>query len=128
MNLKNLFKKKENLSNTKIIDIESIKNEISELEKELDNNISNIDKAELLNKLGIFNLDIGNIDKSIDYFEQCLEIDRTMMSPQTKLMKAYNIKRKESVENKNPELSDIYMKKIDDLMALSKDAIRYGKK
>ncbi|MBP9478292.1 MAG: hypothetical protein KBF12_06695 [Sebaldella sp.] len=128
MNLKNLFKKKENLSNTKIIDIESIKNEISELEKELDNNISNIDKAELLNKLGIFNLEIGNIDKSIDYFEQCLEIDRTMMSPQTKLMKAYNIKRKESVENKNPELSDIYMKKIDDLMALSKDAIRYGKK
>ena len=95
MNLKNLFKKKENLSNTKIIDIESIKNEISELEKELDNNISNIDKAELLNKLGIFNLEIGNIDKSIDYFEQCLEIDRTMMSPQTKLMKAYNIKRKE---------------------------------
>ena len=128
MNLKNLFKKKENLSNTKIIDIESIKNEISELEKELDNNISNIDKAELLNKLGIFNLEIGNIDKSVDYFEQCLEIDRTMMSPQTKLMKAYNIKRKESVENKNPELSDIYMKKIDDLMALSKDAIRYGKK
>ena len=128
MNLKNIFKKKENLSNTKIIDIESIKNEISELEKELDNNISNIDKAELLNKLGIFNLEIGNIDKSIDYFEQCLEIDRTMMSPQTKLMKAYNIKRKESVENKNPELSDIYMKKIDDLMALSKDAIRYGKK
>mgnify|MGYP003543117475 FL=1 len=125
MNLKNLFKKKENLSNTKIIDIESIKNEISELEKELDNNISNIDKAELLNKLGIFNLEIGNIDKSIDYFEQCLEIDRTMMSPQTKLMKAYNIKRKESVENKNPELSDIYMKKIDDLMALSKDAMKY---
>lgn len=68
--------------------------------------------------------DIGEIDEAIQLLEECLEKNNSLGVNYNYLVRLYNIKRKEAAVNKNDEELQKYLKKIDELMQLSKDVIR----
>lgn len=79
---------------------------------------------EHLNTIGNLYFKLEDIDKSIEYYELSLSENKSLGFAYTELMKLYNIKRKEAVENKKDEEVQVYLNKIDELMQLSKDVMR----
>ncbi|MFC3419340.1 tetratricopeptide repeat protein [Salinicoccus hispanicus] len=123
----NIFKKflnKEKTSSETVeIDEEALQQQIIEHEEKLKNS-DDEDLTETLNALGKLYYQLGNIDKSIEYYERSISQEKALGSSFTELMKLYNIKRKEAVEAKNDAEVQEYLTKIDALMQLSKDVMR----
>lgn len=97
--------------------------ELKNKEKELDKTL-NEDRIGILNELGSKYFSINEIDKAINFYEQSIIECKDLGRAYTDLIKLYNIKRKEALEQKNDEQVKFYMDKIDDLMKMSKDSIR----
>lgn len=84
-------------------------------------------RIETLNQLGELYFQAEEYDKSIEYFEKSLSEDAGLGKAHTNLMKLYNIKRKEAAQQKNSEMTQLYLDKMDKLTNLSKDSMRKGK-
>jgi len=81
-------------------------------------------RTELLNELGGIYFKLGRIDDAINYYEISIDKNRSLGKAYTDLLKLYNLKRKQAVDEKDDEKVQLYLNKIDDLMKLSKDVIR----
>ncbi|WP_391557617.1 hypothetical protein [Robertmurraya sp.] len=81
-------------------------------------------RIEILNKLGALSFDANLIDQSIDYYETSISENRSLGKAYTDLIKLYNIKRKEAVDEKDNAKIQFYLGKTDQLMQLTKDTIR----
>lgn len=101
-----------------------IETSITELNAQLDSAVSDDEKADILNNLGIQNQKIGNNDEAIKNFEESLKIKEAFGPAFDGLTKLYNEKRKEAAFNKNDAQIQYWVKKTDDLLAQSKKIMR----
>lgn len=101
---------------------ESIK-KAEELKEEL-KNCDETKKVMLLNKIGGIYYKISDYDNAVIYYEESLNIEKTIGKAYTNLLNIYNVKRKEAAVNKDDEKLQYYLKKIDDMMKISKDVVR----
>ncbi|WP_300279458.1 tetratricopeptide repeat protein [Peptacetobacter sp.] len=120
-------KKKEKVNETEKIDnsinIEDSIKKIEELKKEL-KNCDSIKKVTLLNDIGGIYYKILDYDNAVIYYEESLNIEKTIGKAYTNLLNIYNIKRREAAVNKDDEKLQYYLNKIDDMMKISKDVVR----
>lgn len=101
---------------------ESIK-KAEELKEEL-KNCDETKKVMLLNEIGGIYYKISDYDNAVIYYEESLNIEKTIGKAYTNLLSIYNVKRKEAAVNKDDEKLQYYLKKIDDMMKISKDVVR----
>lgn len=101
---------------------ESIK-KVEELKEEL-KNCDETKKVMLLNEIGGIYYKISDYDNAVIYYEESLNIEKTIGKAYTNLLNIYNVKRKEAAVNKDDEKLQYYLKKIDDMMKISKDVVR----
>ncbi len=101
---------------------ESIK-KAEELKEEL-KNCDETKKVMLLNEIGGIYYKISDYDNAVIYYEESLNIEKTIGKAYTNLLNIYNVKRKEAAVNKDDEKLQYYLKKIDDMMKISKDVVR----
>lgn len=101
---------------------ESIK-KAEELKEEL-KNCDETKKVMLLNEIGGIYYQISDYDNAVIYYEESLNIEKTIGKAYTNLLNIYNVKRKEAAVNKDDEKLQYYLKKIDDMMKISKDVVR----
>lgn len=101
---------------------ESIK-KVEELKEEL-KNCDETKKVMLLNEIGGIYYKISDYDNAVIYYEESLNIEKTIGKAYTNLLNIYNIKRKEAAVNKDDEKLQYYLNKIDDMMKISKDVVR----
>jgi tetratricopeptide (TPR) repeat protein len=97
--------------------------EIEKAEKLLEN-VNENNKIEILNQLGKLYFEAGEIDQAINYYELSISENKTIGQANNELLKLYNIKRKEAIDQKRDSDVQLYLKKIDELLKLSKDIIR----
>lgn len=81
-------------------------------------------KVMLLNEIGGIYYKISDYDNAVIYYEESLNIEKTIGKAYTNLLNIYNVKRKEAAVNKDDEKLQYYLKKIDDMMKISKDVVR----
>lgn len=102
----------------------------SKLIEEADNLAKTVDSAsgderiKLLNQLGSLYFQADRIDDAIKYYEISIEENKALGKAYTDLVKLYNIKRKQAVDEKDDEKVKFYLTKTDSLLQLSKDVLR----
>lgn len=105
------------------ISVEDSIKKAEELKKELEN-CDETKKVMLLNEIGGIYYKISDYDNAVIYYEESLNREKTIGKAYTNLLNIYNIKRKEAAVNKDDEKLQYYLKKIDDMMKISKDVVR----
>lgn len=101
--------------------------ELSELINESKKVIVSAEGEELikhLNTLGELYYKLNKNDQAIKYYEESIKENKSLGKAYTGLMKLYNLKRQEGVNEKNNEKIQYYLDKIDELTKLSKDVMR----
>lgn len=120
-------KKKEKTNEVEKVDnsisVEDSIKKAEELKEEL-KNCDETKKVMLLNEIGGIYYKISDYDNAVIYYEESLNIEKTIGKAYTNLLNIYNIKRKEAAVNKDDEKLQYYLKKIDDMMKISKDVVR----
>ena len=120
-------KKKEKTNEVEKVDNSiSVEDSIKKAE-ELKEELKNCDKTKkvmLLNEIGDIYYKISDYDNAVIYYEESLNIEKTIGKAYTNLLNIYNIKRKEAAVNKEDEKLQYYLNKIDDMMKISKDVVR----
>lgn len=120
-------KKKEKTNEVEKVDnsisIEDSIKKAEELKEEL-KNCDETKKVMLLNEIGGIYYKISDYDNAVIYYEESLNIEKTIGKAYTNLLNIYNIKRKEAAINKDDEKLQYYLNKIDDMMKISKDVVR----
>ena len=117
------FKRKIKTDETSSMKTELIINEV-ELKIELENLLKKEKSAEIYTKISkIYEL-LKEDDKAIEYLEKCIVLDHSLGENHNRLMRLYNLKRREAAESKDNDKIQYYMDKIDELMKISKDTIR----
>lgn len=104
-------------------DIEKLIQDIELASDEL-KNVEGDKRIEILNRLGTLSYKANLIDQSIEYYETSISENRSLGRAYTDLIKLYNIKRKEAVDEKDNAKIQLYLGKTDQLMQLTKDTIR----
>lgn len=84
--------------------------EIEKAEKLLENANEN-NKIEILNQLGKLYFEAGEIDQAINYYELSISENKTIGQANNELLKLYNIKRKEAIDQKRDSDVQLYLKK-----------------
>ncbi|TDW16400.1 hypothetical protein EDD63_12427 [Breznakia blatticola] len=102
------------------IDVEALTKEIEKLKSELSDDSNGQAYADIAKQYEL----LKNYDDAINYYEKCLDIDKTLGANYNRLMSLYNVKRREAAESKDNDQIQYYLNKIDSLMQLSKDVIR----
>lgn len=105
------------------ISVEDSIKKAEELKKELEN-CDETKKVMLLNEIGGIYYKISDYDNAVIYYEESLNREKTIGKAYTNLLNIYNIKRKEAAVSKDDEKLQYYLKKIDDMMKISKDVVR----
>ncbi len=104
-------------------DKKSLDDKLNSLKKQLESSIEE-DKADILCKIGNCYFTLKETDFAIKYYELCLDKNSTADEPRKNLLHLYNIKRKQAAMDKNDDMIQTYLDKIDNLMKLNKDIIR----
>lgn len=130
MFFKKLFSQKESTHSEEMskmsISLDDPLEEIKKLES-LCTNLQDVDDlVKTLNKIGDLYFEIHKVDQAIEKWEISISKVSRPGHAQAQLMKAYNVKRREALANGDDKQAEVYLQKIDDLMALAKNAIRYG--
>lgn len=120
-------KKKEKTNEVEKVDnsisVEDSIKKAEELKEEL-KNCDETKKVMLLNEIGDIYYKISDYDNAVIYYEESLNMEKTIGKAYTNLLNIYNIKRKEAAVNKEDEKLQYYLNKIDDMMKISKDVVR----
>lgn len=120
-------KKKEKTNEVEKVDnsisVEDSIKKAEELKEEL-KNCDETKKVMLLNEIGGIYYKISDYDNAVIYYEESLNIEKTIGKAYTNLLNIYNVKRKEAAVNKDDEKLQYYLNKIDDMMKISKDVVR----
>lgn len=120
-------KKKEKTNEVEKVDnsisVEDSIKKAEELKEEL-KNCDETKKVVLLNEIGGIYYKISDYDNAVIYYEESLNIEKTIGKAYTNLLNIYNIKRKEAAVSKDDEKLQYYLNKIDDMMKISKDVVR----
>lgn len=115
--------KKENKHAEAKIDETELRQRAEQLMDKLDPAVSK-ERIDTLNELGGIYFTLNEVDNAIKYYEISINENRSLGKAYTDLLKLYNLKRKQAVNEKDEAATQLYLDKIDDLMKLSKDVIR----
>lgn len=116
-------KKPQKTESAPVVDREQLISQAAEKEKELAD-ASGEARVKLLNELGSLYFQAEDLDKAIEHYEASLEESKQLGKAYTDLIKIYNKKRQQAIEEKNDEMAKSYMDKVQNLMQLSKDVLR----
>lgn len=122
------FKKKKQVEEVKKeelpqVNVEELKHKAQTLIASLEGK-SDDDRISTLDEIGILLADAQEIDEAIHYLEISLSEKKSLGNGYRKLLSLYNIKRREAAEAKDDEQIQYYLKKIDEMMAISKEVTR----
>lgn len=121
------FKKKKQVEEVKVevpqVNVEELKQKAQTLIASLEGK-SGDDRISILDEIGIVLADAQEIDEAIRYLEVSLSEKKSLGNGYRKLLSLYNIKRREAAEAKDDEQIQYYLKKIDEMMAISKEVTR----
>ncbi|MEH7118362.1 tetratricopeptide repeat protein [Neobacillus vireti] len=82
------------------------------------------EQAKIYEEMGLLFYELGEDDRAIDAFEKSIEAKKSIGEGYKTLLKLYNKKRAEAAKANNDETLQIYLKKMDQMMQVSKDVTR----
>ncbi|KAF6628665.1 MULTISPECIES: hypothetical protein [unclassified Paenibacillus] len=94
------------------------------LKKEEVNQIAGEEQAKVYEEIGLAFHELGEEDDAIDAFEKSLQAKKSVGEGYKTLLKLYNKKRAEAAKVNDEESLQIYLKKMDQMMQVSKDVTR----
>jgi len=94
------------------------------LNKDKINQSSEEEQARIYEEIGLAFNELGEEDNAIDSLEKSIEIKKSLGDGYKTLLKLYNKKRSEAAKANDDELLQIYLKKMDQMMQISKDVTR----
>ena len=77
-----------------------------------------------LNEIGILYAEAKQMDEAIQYLEMSLSEKKDLGKGYRTLLNLYNTKRREDAKAKDDEQIQYYLRKIDEMMAISKEVTR----
>ncbi|MDO3408991.1 tetratricopeptide repeat protein [Saccharibacillus sp. CPCC 101409] len=81
-------------------------------------------QAKLYEEAGLALHELGDADGAIEAFEQSLQAKKSLGPGYKTLLKLYNQKRARAAQQNDGDALQLYMRKIDGLMQISKDVTR----
>lgn len=94
------------------------------LKKEELNQVNGEEQAKVYEEIGLAFNELGEEDNAIDSLEKGIHIKKSLGNGYKTLLKLYNQKRVEAAKVNDEETLQIYLKKMDHLMQVSKDVTR----
>jgi tetratricopeptide (TPR) repeat protein len=92
--------------------------------KEEVNQVGGEEQAKLYEEMGLVFNELGDDDQAIDYLEKSIQVKKSLGEGYKTLLKLYNKKRAEAAKVNDDELLQMYLKKMDQMMQVSKDVTR----
>lgn len=92
--------------------------------KEEVNQVSGEEQAKIYEEIGLVLNELGEEDHAIDSLEKSIEAKKSVGDGFKTLLKLYNKKRAEAAKVNDEESLQKYLKKMDQLMQVSKDVTR----
>ncbi|MFB5675032.1 tetratricopeptide repeat protein [Paenibacillus terreus] len=94
------------------------------LKKEEVNQIAGEEQAKIYEEIGLTFYELGEEDHAMDAFEKSLQAKKSVGDGYKILLKLYNKKRAEAAKVNDEESLQLYLKKMDQMMQVSKDVTR----
>lgn len=82
------------------------------------------EKAKTYEEIGLAYVELEKEDEAIHAFEKSLEEKKSIGASYKTLLKLYNKKRTEALKANDQDTLQVYLKKMDELMQISKDVTR----
>jgi hypothetical protein len=94
------------------------------LNKEKVDQVGVEEQSKIYEEMGLAFNELGEEDNAIYAFEQSIELKKSVGDGYKALLKLYNKKRAEAAKANDDETLQVYMKKMDQMMQISKDVTR----
>jgi tetratricopeptide (TPR) repeat protein len=94
------------------------------IKKEDVNQTSGEEQAKIYEEIGLAFNELGDEDNAIDSLEKSIQAKKSLGNGYKTLLKLYNKKRAEAAKVNNEELLQVYLKKMDQMMQVSKEVTR----
>lgn len=82
------------------------------------------EQAKIYEEIGLAFNELGEVNKAIDSLEKSIQAKKSVGNGYKTLLRLYNKKRAEAALENDEELLQIYLKKMDQMMQISKDVTR----
>lgn len=94
------------------------------LKKEVVNQVAGEEQSKIYEEIGLAFNELGEDDNAIDAFEKSIQLKKSVGNGYKALLKLYNKKRAEAAKANDEESLQVYLKKMDQMMQVSKDVTR----
>jgi tetratricopeptide (TPR) repeat protein len=94
------------------------------LKKEEVDQVAGEEQSKIYEELGLAFNELGEEENAIDAFEKSMQLKKSVGNGYKALLKLYNKKRAEAAKANDEELLQVYLKKMDQMMQVSKDVTR----
>ena len=94
------------------------------LKKEEADQVAGEEQSKIYEEIGLAFNELGEEDNAIDAFEKSIKSKKSVGDGYKTLLKLYNKKRAEAAKANDEESLQVYLKKMDQMMQVSKDVTR----
>ncbi len=94
------------------------------LKKEELNQVTGEKQAKIYEEIGLAFHELGEDDNAIGFLEKGIQVKKSLGNGYKTLLKLYNQKRAEAAKENDEETLQIYLKKMDQMLQVSKDVTR----
>lgn len=94
------------------------------LKKEEVDQVAGEEQSKIYEEIGLAFNELGEEDNAIDAFEKSIQLKKSVGDGYKALLRLYNKKRAEAAKANDEELLQVYLKKMDQMMQVSKDVTR----
>ncbi|MEK5266579.1 tetratricopeptide repeat protein [Weizmannia sp. FSL W8-0401] len=94
------------------------------LKKETVDQAAEEEKSKIYEEIGLALNELGDIDQAIDSLEKSIQIKKSVGDGYKTLLRLYNKKRAQAAKANDDDTLQIYLKKMDEMMQVSKDVTR----
>lgn len=94
------------------------------LKKEEVDQVAGEEQSKIYEEIGLAFNEIGEEDNAIDALEKSIQLKKSVGNGYKTLLKLYNKKRAEAAKANDEESLQVYLKKMDQMMQVSKDVTR----
>lgn len=94
------------------------------LKKEEVDQVAGEEQSKIYEEIGLAFNELGEDDNAIDAFEKSIQSKKSVGNGYKALLKLYNKKRAEAAKANDEESLQLYLKKMDQMMQVSKDVTR----
>jgi tetratricopeptide (TPR) repeat protein len=94
------------------------------IKKEVVNQTAEEEQAKIYEEIGLAFNELGEEDNAIDSLEKSIQVKKSLGNGYKTLLKLYNKKRAEAAKMNDEEVLQIYLKKMDQMLQVSKEVTR----